>query len=361
MSSTLRPEVTSPPPGYAGHLIAGSVAGIVGFALVVAGGAARAPSPAVSISIDEPAVRVEIGTERAVATETEPPSAVARVAMMFEVDGVGYMKLADLDAPPRHGPVSLVATDDVTAAIAPVAASDVARAHRAWRGKTVLVDGVCRATVGDLAVIARLVGSPDYAGGAGDTWTAAGVMDAGDRVLAARLEGCAPNGRFVRDAALSSVVRPEAITDVELARAGERAMIASAESAAAQTEWLANPPDDKREHWTRAEGTRIETRVVRHPVTGVTWVSVQAQFEGGCGLPSLNVWKLYRAGADRALTPVPTQLDEHATAIEELVDLDGDGELEVITSAWLGLGRNVNRASGESLARDHWQFFGCAC
>jgi hypothetical protein len=138
-------------------------------------------------------------------------------------------------------------------------------------------------------------------------------------------------------------------------------LIASAETAAAQVEWLANPPDDKGVHWTRAEGTQIDTRVMRHPTTGVMWVSVQAQYEGGCGLPTLNVWKLYRVEDDRTLTPVPTQLDEHATVLEELVDLEGDGELEVITSAWIGLGRNVNRASGESLARDHWQFFGCPC
>ncbi|MDX2088721.1 MAG: hypothetical protein SFX73_12770 [Kofleriaceae bacterium] len=359
MTSALRPELLTPTPPYVWRLLLGSVIGSVGAVVMAIGYQARS-EPRVAIALREAAMEAAPEPE-GIARETTPPGTVGELAMVFEVDGVAYMKLEDLEALPPHGEPRLVKSNVwVTAAISPVDADDLRLTHRAWKGKPVLVDGTCPATVQEFAVISRLVGTPDYAGLSTGQWTASSVMKAGDRVLAARLDDC-HDGRFARDAGLSPVVVPDVISDEPLERAAKRAMLASPEVLAAQAAWMKNPPDGDATHWTKAAGTVITTRVVRHPTTGTTWVSVQGRFDGGCGLANLNVWKLYRADADGKLTAVPTSLDEQSTAIEQFVDVEGDGELEVITTAWGGLGRNVNRASGQSLARDHWQFFGCAC
>lgn len=358
MTSALRPELLTPTPPYVWRLLLGSVIGSIGAVVMAVGYQSRSEQPPLQIALREPTA-VALPEAESVTREIAPPSEVGQLAMVFEVGGATYMKLADVEHVP--GDARLVVSDSwVTSAIAPVPADELALTHRAWKGKAVLVDGTCHATVQGFAVISRLVGTPDYAGQDGDAWTAEGVMKSGDRVLAARLDGCR-NGVYARDAALSPVVVPEVISDDPLANAAKQAMLASSETRAAQREWNANRPDGDAVDWTKAAGTSITTRVMRHPTTGTTWVSVQGRHDGGCGLPELNVWKLYRADADGKLTAVPTALDEQSTAIEQLIDIDGDGELEVITSVWGGFGRNVSRTSGESLARDHWQFFGCAC
>jgi hypothetical protein len=360
MTSDLRPELLTPTPPYVWRLLLGSVIGAIGAVVMAVGYQVRSEPPRLQLALGEPDV-FAVPKAEGITREVAPPSEVGRLAMVFEVDGQMYMKLADLDRAPRHGDPRLVVSDDwVTAAIASIAADELPLTHRAWQGKPVLVDGTCRATVQEFAVIARLVGSPDYAGLSGDEWTAKTVMKSGDRVLAARLDGCR-RGTYARDAVLSPVVVPELVHDEPLARAAKRAMLASPEALAAQAEWTANRPDGQPADWSKADGAVIKSQVVRHPTTGTLWVSVQGRYDGGCGLPDLKVWKLYRADADGKLTAVPTVLDDQSTAIEQLIDVEGDGELEVITTAWGGLGRIVNRANGQSLARDHWQFFGCSC
>jgi hypothetical protein len=47
--------------------------------------------------------------------------------------------------------------------------------------------------------------------------------------------------------------------------------------------------------------------------------------------------------------------------IDAIVDLEGDGELEVIGKPWLGTDRILMRASGEVLDQIALSFAGCPC
>jgi hypothetical protein len=154
------------------------------------------------------------------------------------------MKLADLDASdpedgegarrslPPHGRPRLVEDDGVQAAIAPVAQRAVPAGYAAWAGRKVKVDSTCEASVVGFAVVARLIGEPDYAGV--DAWDAASVMKAGHAVLAAKLDRC--TGRLARDAALPAIVFPTRRHDAALERAGR----------AGRTDWPRRRLDDVR-------------------------------------------------------------------------------------------------------------------
>jgi len=60
------------------------------------------------------------------------------------------------------------------------------------------------------------------------------------------------------------------------------------------------------------------------------------------------------------LTRIPTQVGQ-LLVIDGFVDLEGDGQLEVVGRPWLGTERMISRANGEVLETHAQPFYGCAC
>jgi len=294
----------------------------------------------------------------------ERPTAPARsseIELVFRAGDGTYMMLASVaEAMPKHGTPTLFdrgETDDwKTTSIAVVAERDVPLADRRWAGKTVVVDGTCSAKVTGFAVVARLTGDPGYAPRAIRGWTATNVLELGAPVLAAKLDGCA-QGTFARDAALSPIVVPEVIEDAALAQRARAKLLASSAAKAAQGEWLRDRRDGA---WHEDESAAVRTLIVRHPTTHVTWVSVHARIEEGCGAPDINIWGLYRVDGDQLVTALERALGE-LYSVDKLIDLEGDGELEFIGAPWVPTDTVVSRASGDEVTRLQLPFYGCPC
>jgi hypothetical protein len=302
---------------------------------------------------------VPVTLPAAVEIVSEPVRSSA-LALVFSAGGATYMQLAALDgedaALPAHGKVRLVNDDYLYAAIASVKPGDMPEAYRAWAGKRVTVDNTCETTVTGFAIVSRLTGDTGYAGVDADTWTASNVLDEGSRVLAAKLGGC--TGTYARDAALPAVIVPDQVQNAELAAAARAALIASRPARDAQLEWL---EVEQTGEWHEHELAKLDTRVVRHPTTGVTWVSVHGSMEHGCGDPEINVWGLFRVQQDGTLAAVQLRKLGDLWSIDHLIDIDNDGELELVGKPWLGLDTVVVRGSGEELERLSLAFFGCPC
>jgi len=305
----------------------------------------------------------------------EKPAAIAQpvrsmeLGLVFSVGGATYMPLAEVGADrdvaiPKHGRPRLSSADGVESAIATVEDSDVPAEYRRWQGRTVVVDNACETTVTGFAIVARLTGDPGYAGIDASKWTATSVFETGGTLLVARLADC--DGTFARDAALPAVVVPEPIEDAELGGRARAALIASAAAKDTQAEYAKfytqyEADGEPHGNWWDEKYVHFDTRVVRHPTTGVTWVSVHGSIDHGCGDPSVNVWGLFRVDGDGTLAPVQLRKLDDLWEIDQLVDIDNDGELEVIGKPWLGLDTVVVRANGEELDRLQLPFFGCPC
>src|SRR5258706_10338528 len=132
---------------------------------------------------------------------------------VLKVGGASYVKLEDLDvaALPEHGKLHRFEDDYVHGGVARVRDADVPEADRAWAGAELVVDGKCHARVTGFAVIARLTGDPDYAGIESDHWQLSAMIERGNVILAAKLDGC--TGSWARDAKLPSVIFPETVGD----------------------------------------------------------------------------------------------------------------------------------------------------
>jgi hypothetical protein len=282
------------------------------------------------------------------------------LALVFSAGGASYMKLTEIgegaEIKPKHERPRLVSDDGVEAAIANVQVADVPQAYRRWQGRTVKIDNTCETTVTGFAVVSRLTGETGYAGVDADSWSANNVLESGNVVLAARLAGC--TGTFARDAALPPVIVPRELGDEALVSQARAALIESAAARDAQAEYSAIVPSG---NWWDAEGAQLSAKIVTHPTTGVTWVSMHGHMDEGCGGPQANVWGLFRVEADGSLAAVQLRKLDGLWSIDQLVDLDNDGELEVIGRPWLGLDTVVVSASGEELARLSVPFFGCPC
>ena len=299
-----------------------------------------------------------------------PPPIVARqdvvaapatkdVSLVFTAGGSAWIKLAQVETAPKHGKIVLAEDDYVTSAIAPINEANVPAAHKAWLGKRVVVDVTCVARVTSIAVVSRLTGYPSYAGVEGasdDKWTPAAAFESGTKLVAAKLDNCA-GGAFARSANLAPIVIPSEIQDEPLAAAALAALQASPDVKAGAKDW---EEFQQKGRWETDEYTEKSVRVVRHPTTGVTWVSAHLYHGGGCGAPNLSAWGLYRVGDDGVLVRVKSSLGE-LTSIEKLVDLDNDGELEVIGRPWLGTERAVQASDGATLDTLALPYFFCPC
>jgi len=341
---------------YLERLIIAAGAATLAIALVPRGGEPAEVGPA-TIALHEPQ-RVAPPPPIVARQEVVAAPATRDVSLVFTAGGAAWIKLAEVEVAPRHGKVVLTEDDYVVSAIAPIAEANIPAKHRSWLGKRVVVDGTCTARVTSIAVVSRLTGDPSYAGveAADDKWTASSAFQSGIKLVAAKLDNCA-GGTLARSANLAPIVIPSEIQDESLAAAGLAALQASPDVKAGAKEWKEL---QQKGNWTDDEYTQKSVRVVRHPTTGVTWVSAHFYHGGGCGAPNLSAWGLYRVGDDGTLVRVKASLGE-LTSIEKLVDLDNDGELEVLGRPWLGTERAVQASDGATLDTLALPYFFCPC
>lgn len=294
-----------------------------------------------------------------------PEAHANQLMFVFQAGGTTYMKLADLrlldqdgdELPvPRHGKLRFAEDDNIEAAIAPVADRDVPVMHLTWKDRKVKVDDGCEASVVGFAVVSRIVGDSTWADL--KQWTATGVMKAGHIVLAAKLDGCP--GSFARDATLPDIVIPAQLHDPALEKAATAALLASEPARETQREW-----DKQTSAIGSASGpwhkdASMATEVLRHPRTGVTFVSVHGHVMGGCGDPQANVWGLFRVDGDKLVPVQLRKLDEIET-LDALIDVDGDGKFEILGRPWLPYDTLLIHANGEPLDQLSVPFLGCPC
>lgn len=355
---TLRPEIVAPTSTYLTRLIGAGLATTLiagAFALVTRPQVARVEPTATIVLTHVPEQAIAPARVQEV---TPPVPASKEIHLVFTAGGASWIKLASLETLPRHGKPVHSEDDYQSSAIASIAEANIPDEYTRWLGKQVTVDGGCRATVIDVAVVARLTGYPGYAGieSVDDKWTAPAVFEHGAKILAAKLDNCA-GGSYARESAYSNVIVPLAIEDEPLAAAALKSLKASTEAVGAQTEWTEYSQPGI---WHQNEYATTQTMVLRHPMTGATWVSVHMQYSGGCGLPNINVWGLYRTDADGKLVRVKSSLGD-IVQIEKILDVDGDGELEVIGRPWLGIDRAIQAADGTTLEKLELPYFMCPC
>ena len=314
-------------------------------------GYASAPRTTSYVTIATPRlVTVEKVVETTVAVPAAQPHARAgEVQFVTRAGSFSYMKLATIgdgaEIMPKHGTPVLESDDGIESAIAAVKPDDVPAGYRAWLERRVAVDGGCEAKVLGFAVLVRVTGSPSYAGDINaDQWTAKAVFENGSAMLVAKLSGC--TGMLARDAALPPIVTPKEITDTaradELGARAKAILLASAASTDTQKEWR-----EAEQTGAWSDQAFVDLEVLQHPTTGVTWVSVHVWHDTGCGEPEANVWGLFRVAADGELVTSQLRRMSELTGIEQLVDIEGDGELELIGRAWLGVEQRIERASGD--------------
>ncbi|CAN5702496.1 hypothetical protein BH11MYX3_BH11MYX3_06700 [soil metagenome] len=355
----LRPPLLAPTPTYLVRMIvAAAGCALVGTAAMVSAQPPVVQEPAAPLAIVE-TVTVPMSAPMVVSQEPPPVAKSLQIALTFRVGGALYMKLATKKLP-RHGKVTISEDDFVVSAIATVDPANVPRAEQHWLGKRVIVDGTCTANITGFAVVGRLTGDPGYAGIENEEhWDPTTAMDEGEKFLAARLDNCA-GGTYARDASLPTVVIPREVDDAGAIAAATKQLYATAEVKAAQKEWDEYQAQGTKGIWYEDPYLTRETTVVRHPRTGETWVSVHLFYGGGCGSPNINVWGLFRKTADGTLVQTRASLGE-LISIEKLIDIDDDGELEVIGRPWLGMERAVQRRNGSMIDSLALPFYGCPC
>ena len=274
-----------------------------------------------------------------------PPPVAKRVesselTLVFSVGKQSFVKLGSADGI-KHGKAKHVKVDSMDAAIASV------KLEHPWLGREVIVDGTCKAKVTELAIVARLDGWDDH-------YTAKQVMEEGAPVLAGKLDGCA--GKYARPAELPAVVAPDVIDNEALAAKAKALVLSSRAASETSNEWLR---DYERSDW-QAEA-QWDIRVFKHPLTGVTWVSAHAYNEWGCGDPQVNVWGLFRVSSDGKLTATQLRNLGDMVRIDQLIDVEGDGEFELLGRPWLGTEQLLTHASGEAIDDVPLAFIGCPC
>jgi hypothetical protein len=212
-------------------------------------------------------------------------------------------------------------------------------------GEKVYVDNDCIATVTGLETVYRLASDAEEY----DKTT-------GAEVLAAKLDRC--DGTYARSADLPMVVVPETRPDdAELVKKAKRALLQSDAAADVERVWREEYPslDDWK---TQA---MYDIRTLHHPLTGQTWISIHAWNEAGCGEASINIWGLFRVEQDGSITIKQMRDLGDMRKIDQIIDIDGDGTLELIGTPWLGLDVILTRATGDELERLPLPYDGCPC
>lgn len=316
--------------------------------------APRAPSLVV-----EPAIEDEIEDKieepmRGHAIIEDP----AELAFVFSVDGVSYVRLSYDERATSRGEATLTEEGGVYAVVAPVTARAMPRHLRAWSGRSVLVDGVCRARVVGFAEVSRVSGDPsepwdDDGDNHRETWTVDSVTEA-NVVLAAKLDGC--SGTWARSEDYSPAAIVAKIDAPGLEDAARADLLARVDGDLTQDSWKeAGGTGDWR------DAGEIVASVYRHPLTDEQWIFVQARKYGSCGDPGFAVMAAYRANDDGTVRRV-ADLTFGYDAIREVVDLDGDGQPELFLGDGGDSSELVDLAneSHESISVAHHSY-GCGC
>ncbi|MDX2093752.1 MAG: hypothetical protein SFX73_38295 [Kofleriaceae bacterium] len=289
---------------------------------------------------------------------------VAEFAMLFEVGGTTYLRLSsDLRATSRGTP-RLIVDGEVYAAVAPVALAALPAELSPWQGRTVLVDGTCKARVVGFAEVARASGdapgieeywnlSEDERPASPPAWTLEDLMN-DEVILAAKLDGCA--GTWARS------------TDYQPAQVARAVSSPSLETdAIADLLAIDDGADPIQDAWKEMggegdwrESVDIEAKTFEHPDTGEKWIFASAYKEGSCGDPSASKMAAYRVTASGAVQRF-TELDYAGETLQEVVDLDGDGQPELVFGSG-GSATLVDLANKEhaSIAVP-FHTYGCGC
>ncbi len=287
----------------------------------------------------------------------------AELAFVFSVGGESYVRLSTEAPEIEHGRGRLIHDAGVHAVVAPVATSAMPADLRAWAGRRVIVDGTCRARIIGFATVARVSGEPP---GMYDedreereepttdpTWTREQIADNGDVVLAARLDGC--SGTWARSEDYSPAAVAVAVQAPELQEAARRDLLARRAVDPTQETWIEGGGEGD---WRDA--AEVISHVYQHPLTDERWVFVQARHPGHCGEAAFDVMSAYRANDDGTVRRV-ADLSYGYDDIAQVVDLDGDGQPELI----LGSGDNAElvdladeRHSSISVP---YSYEGCGC
>ncbi|HSK05783.1 MAG TPA: hypothetical protein VK932_31255 [Kofleriaceae bacterium] len=284
----------------------------------------------------------------------------AELAFVFSLDGETYVRLSSTERALVRGSARMIEEDGVYAVVAPVTTAAMPAELRAWAGRSVLVDGVCRARVVGFAEVSRISGDPadpyrydpDEDDEEPATWTIESITDSGV-VLAAQLDDC--TGTWARSTDYAPAAVAAQIDAPELEEAAREDLLARQDV------------DPTQEAWTEAGGegdwrdaAEVVTQAYQHPLTDERWVFVQARRPGGCGDPGFGMMAAYRAHADGTVRRV-ADLEFGYDDIAEVVDIDGDGQPELM----LGGGNDaelVDLANGrhDSISVEH-RSFGCGC
>jgi hypothetical protein len=280
---------------------------------------------------DEPAEEVADEVLRGHGGISDP----AEFAMVFSVGADTYVRLSNEARATSHGTPRLILADrdsEITSVVAPVTVGALPPAYRAWANRDVLVNGDCKARVIGFAEVSRVAGeaSDPYSNFDDEgnrlpveDWTVESVM-AENVTLAAKLDGDC-DGTWARAADWSPAVIVAHVEAPALEQAALDDLIAmKGEEIAAS--WKAQGGEG-----TWREHAEITTSTWLHPDTNERWIFVQASHPGYCGDPGIAAMAVYRAGPD-GKPRFATELNDAGVNIDELVDLDGDGQPEFLGS-----------------------------
>nr|HEX4313221.1 hypothetical protein [Kofleriaceae bacterium] len=297
---------------------------------------------------DAPEVRA--GAELPAQWELDP----SHFSFVVDIDGDAYMQLRPLDEEhlPRHGRARRAASESQSGqsiAFAPVATAALDDAERSWLGKLIVVDGTCRARIDRFAIRGGLSGETV------DQMSAGELLAQGEPTLVAHLDACR-GGKTARDASLAPA--DAAVLDTAAPDA------ASLRALAEHDLWASEPGRADRRVYDDSRGQpdphEIETAstVVVHPRTHDRFVIVHARLVGeACSSDaSFELGAIYRVTPGGDLVRVYIGDTSPIDLAQPIVDLDGDGEFEVVGD------HDVTSLRGDTLAtRRGDNFLGCPC
>jgi hypothetical protein len=292
-----------------------------------------------------------------------PLEDLAEFAFVFSVDGVSYVRLSSDERALARGSAQMFEEDGVYAVVAPVTTEAMPAELRAWAGRSVLVDGECRARVVGFAEVSRISGEPSnpYREDTGEdtgeddapaTWTIESVTESGVE-LAAQLDGC--TGTWARSTDYSPAAVAAEIHAPALEEAARKELLARNDVDPIQEEWAHTGGEGD---WRDAAD--VVTQVYQHALTDERWVFVQARRPGDCGAPSFAVMAAYRANADGTVRRV-ADLEYGYEDIAGVVDVDGDGQPELVlgggsSAELVGLANDRHESIGVE-----YRSYGCGC
>lgn len=320
--------------------------------VVLAPAVLEMPAVAVTAVMDEPPIE---STDAVVGPDG--------FAMVFEVDGVSYVRLSMDERATARGPARFVEDKSFSAVVAPVTTNAMPAGLRGWAGKNVVVDGRCAARVVGFAEVSRVSGDPpgteDYYWTEEDKrpahaprWTKKLVAEQ-NVMLAARLDTVGEcKGLWAR---------------TEHAPAQVLATVADATIEHTAVETLFAHSDEQQQGWKEMGGeghwrehAHIDANAYVHPVTGERWVIARATTgAAGCGEPSASQMSVYRVGADRTLQHVADL--SYDGQVVSVVDIDADGQPEILIEGPEGIDVvDVNNAVLDSISIQYFTW-GCGC